>query len=278
MGIVYGLIAALSWGTGDFLISRATRQIGWQWALLCGQLVGIVAIGLVITVRGDPMPSWGPAWLNAIAVNLLNLLGTLLLYRAFAIGTLAIVSPIAAGFAAVTAMLAVLGGEQIELLTLSGAGLVIGGVMVVSRGKSETDVNLRGVPEAIGVAISFGLFFWLLKDVTATFGIAWPVLIGRVLTAIAAVTVLMLARPAPPQWRRLPLHFIIGASMLDTLAFLAYNTGIATAYVSVVTALASIFSAVTVILAWLVLREQLARSQWLGVIGILVGVLLVSLT
>ncbi len=277
MGIVYGLIAALGWGAGDFLITRAARQIGWQWALLWGQSVGIITIGLVIAVRGDPLPPWGPAWLSAIAVNLLNLTGTLLLYRAFAIGTLAIVSPIAASFAAVTAILALLGGERIDLMTLAGSGLVVSGVMVVSRGQSTGRINLRGVPEAVGVALSFGLFFWLLKDVTATFGIAWPVLIGRVLTATAAGFMLLLVRPALPHWRQLPFHFIIGASILDTLAFLAYNIGITTAYVSVVTALASIFSAVTVVLAWLVLREQLARSQWLGVVGILIGVLLVSL-
>lgn len=277
MGIIYGLIAALGWGAGDFLITRATRQIGWQWTLLLAQLTGIVAIGLVLLGRSDPLPLWGPAWPMAVAVNLLNLAGTLLLYRAFAIGTLAIVSPISASFAAVTAALALLDGEQLGAITLAGTGLVIGGVVVVSRGPGKGRADLRGVPEAIGVAISFGLFFWLIGDVTATFGIAWPVLIGRIVTALGAVMILVLSRPARPRLGAAHGGLIIAASALDTIAFLSFNTGIATAYVSVVTALASIFSAVTVVLAWLVLRERLARSQWLGVAGILAGVLLVSL-
>ncbi|MCS6887687.1 DMT family transporter [Chloroflexus sp.] len=277
MGIIYGLIAALGWGTGDFLITRATRQIGWQWTLLLAQLTGIVAIGLVLLGRSDPLPPWGPAWPMAVAVNLLNLTGTLLLYRAFAIGTLAIVSPISASFAAVTAALALLDGEQLGAITLAGTGLVIGGVVVVSRGPGKARADLRGVPEAIGVAISFGLFFWLIGDVTATFGIAWPVLIGRIVTVLGAVMILVLSRPARPRLGAAHGGLIIAASALDTIAFLSFNTGIATAYVSVVTALASIFSAVTVVLAWLVLRERLARSQWLGVAGILAGVLLVSL-
>jgi uncharacterized membrane protein len=47
--------------------------------------------------------------------------------------------------------------------------------------------------------------------------------------------------------------------------------------VSIVTALASIFSAVTVLLAWVFLRERLHVVQWAGVAGLLIGVLLVSL-
>jgi uncharacterized membrane protein len=73
------------------------------------------------------------------------------------------------------------------------------------------------------------------------------------------------------------LLFVIGAGVLDTAAFICFNIGISGAYVSVVTALASIFSAVTVLLAWVFLRERLSVSQWAGVAGLLVGVLLVSM-
>jgi hypothetical protein len=44
------------------------------------------------------------------------LAGTLLLYRSFAIGTLALVSPIASAFAVVSALLALLAGERPALL------------------------------------------------------------------------------------------------------------------------------------------------------------------
>ena len=39
----------------------------------------------------------------------------------------------------------------------------------------------------------------------------------------------------------------------------------------------SLFSAVTVLMAWVILRERLSRAQWAGVAVILFGVLLVSL-
>jgi drug/metabolite transporter (DMT)-like permease len=240
------------------------------------QLIGIGTIGIVLLASSDTPPPAREAWLLAIGVNLFNLVGTLLLYRAFAVGALAVVSPIAAGFAVVTAGLAMTDGERLGQLALVGTALVIGGVVVVSRGQGRGETSTRGVPEALGAALALGIFFWLIGRVTPQMGIAWPVLVGRV-TGVLASLLALLARGAQPV--RLPRGLwpaVLAATVFDTTAFLAYNGGIAGAYVSVVSALASIFSAVTVLLAWVVLRERLARAQWAGVLAILLGVLLVS--
>ncbi|MEO7001640.1 MAG: EamA family transporter [Ktedonobacterales bacterium] len=74
------------------------------------------------------------------------------------------------------------------------------------------------------------------------------------------------------------LVFVIPTSLLDTAANVAYNVGIdnAGALTSVVATLSSLFSVVTVLLAWVFLRERLARWQWVGVAAIFVGVALVN--
>ena len=71
--------------------------------------------------------------------------------------------------------------------------------------------------------------------------------------------------------------WVVPVALLDTAANIAYNIGITTALTSVVVTLSSLFSAVTVLLAWVVLRERLALWQWVGVLTILLGVLLVNL-
>lgn len=277
MGIVLGLLAALGWGGGDFLLSRIARRVGPLTALLYVQAAGVVSISLVLAARRDLPPLDPQLWLMAIAVNGLNVAATLLLYRAMAVGKLVIVSPIVASFAAVTAALAFLSGERLAPMTLGGVVLVLTGVIVVSSGPVGETVTLAGVPAALGSALAYGVFFYLLRPVAAELGIAWPILVGRFMGVAAAAVALgwQRRRPAPLTSRLVAM--IILATILDTLAFLSYNLGIVTAYVSVVTALASIFSAVTVLLAWIVLRERLVSYQWAGVVGILIGVLLVSL-
>ena len=64
--------------------------------------------------------------------------------------------------------------------------------------------------------------------------------------------------------------------MLDTAAFVFNNAGLHTGQVSVVSVLASLYGAVTVVLAWIFLRERLDLSQWLGIALIFAGIVLVS--
>jgi drug/metabolite transporter (DMT)-like permease len=69
---------------------------------------------------------------------------------------------------------------------------------------------------------------------------------------------------------------LLVASALDSGALLAFNLGIGQTYTTITTALTSLYSAVTILLALLFLDERLRTGQWIGVGVILAGVLLVS--
>ncbi len=69
---------------------------------------------------------------------------------------------------------------------------------------------------------------------------------------------------------------LAGVGTLDTLAFIANNVGTTRGLVSVVSVLGSLFSVVTVLVAWGALGERLAIRQWLGVALVLASVALVS--
>ena len=100
--------------------------------------------------------------------------------------------------------------------------------------------------------------------------------------AVGSTLVAVLARRRRGETLRVSLGvgivaLAIGAAVADTLAWFMYIRGSATGYATIVTALASLFSVVTVLLAWRFLRERLALHQWAGVGIILLGILLVSL-
>jgi drug/metabolite transporter (DMT)-like permease len=283
MGILFGLTAALCWGIADFVVTRVARAIGVLQAFFYVQCLSMLATAALLLVRpGAPAPS-ASTWALAIGISLINLVGALLLYRSFAIGTLALVSPIASAFGVVTALLALATGERPATAALAGAVLLIAGVIVVSRSHQgdgaggHRGATLRGVPEAIGVMFCFGVAFWALDYVTPALGVLWPVLAIRLIETVGALLCLLYRRTLPAPLSGQTWGLVIGVALLDTLAFVAFNLGLGTAYTSIVTALASLFSAVTILLAWGLLRERLAPGQWVGVGVILVGVLLVSL-
>jgi drug/metabolite transporter (DMT)-like permease len=70
---------------------------------------------------------------------------------------------------------------------------------------------------------------------------------------------------------------LAAVGLMDTAAFVANNAGLHIGPVSVVSVLASLYGAVTVLLAWIFLRERLERSQWLGIVLIFIGIVCVSI-
>lgn len=278
MGIFFGLVAALCFGLADFTVTQTTRRIGVRQALAAIQLFGVLAVGVVLVIAQQAPPRSLTVWAFMVGISVANFVGTLLLYRAFAIGTLSLVSPIASGFAVVTAVLALSTGEHPPVLTLVGTALLIIGVIVVTRTQGITGApSLAGIPEALGAAICIGIYFWALNQITPTLGIIWPVWVTRLVQLLCALFVLGLRGPFGLQkvGRMAPLLLL--AALFDSGALFAFNLGIGQTYTTITTALTSLYSVVTVLLAWLFLRERLTSGQLAGVGVILAGVLLVSI-
>ncbi len=294
MGILLGLLAALGWGSADFLARSATRLVGTYRTLFFMQLIGLFCLSVYLCATGELVrllgtSGWQP-WAWGVLVALLNVVGSLALYRAFEVGVLMIVSPIAASYAALTVVLALLSGETLSRLRGVGIGLaLIGAAVAATSFVSPQDVNTelgeqrrkhritRGAGMALFAAVIYGVMFWLLGfHVTPALGGIAPIWLIRLVTPCALA---LFAAPAR-QSLRLPSGrgwwVIIGVGVLDTAAYVANTIGFATHQIAVVSVLASLFSTVTVLLAWLFLRERLHWSQWLGVASIFVGVALVS--
>ncbi|HZC07302.1 MAG TPA: DMT family transporter [Ktedonobacterales bacterium] len=313
-GVLLGLTAALFWGVADYCLRGATHAAGTFRALYFMQVVGLLALLLGVEV-------WRPLsfahatpglTLAAAALSLIILMGAALLYRSFAVGKLAVVSPIAASFGAITTILALLSGERPTVLQLVGLALLLVGVVLSGIAPTQPDDMAQaiarqpgaerrwlgpGVAEALGATVLFGGAYWAMRYVVGPLGGVQTAMIGKA-TDLVALTVVVLAAwasrrfvgavslaqgVATPEERALaprsPLfwRWLIPGAILDTAANVAYNFGVTGALTSVVATLSSLFTAVTVVLAWIFLRERLTRVQWSGVLFILAGIALVNL-
>ena len=70
------------------------------------------------------------------------------------------------------------------------------------------------------------------------------------------------------------LVFTMG--FLDTFAFIISNRGMLMEHIAVVSVLGSLYGAVTVALAAIVLRERISRWQFAGIVTIFAGIFLIS--
>jgi len=77
-----------------------------------------------------------------------------------------------------------------------------------------------------------------------------------------------------------PVHLliiIIFSGILDVFGLLTYNMGISTEFVSIVAPISSAFPVVTIILAYIFLKERMVLNQKIGAVLILTGLILISL-
>jgi drug/metabolite transporter (DMT)-like permease len=292
MGILFGLVTALCWGSADLFARFATRRIGTFRTMLYMQTCGFCLLTLVMPRLGGwghlfDGSGWQP-WAWGILAGVLNTSSTLALYRSFEIGKMSVVAPLSASYPVLTMVLSALTGERLTALLLFGLVVTILGVIFVARGEHEPDeANRDGMTEpakkglgmgwALFSAFGFGIMFWLLGlRVVPLLGSTPSVWIIRLTSVLTTALVMLFARQsrALPLRRDMPL--ILGVGMLDTCAYVFNNYGMLHEQTSVVSVLASLYGAVTVALAALFLREKVTASQWLGIVAIFVGVVLIS--
>lgn len=294
MGILLGLTGAISWGVADFAARFATRRVGAYRTLFFMQFFGLVLMTVFLESTGGisrgVAPGWQP-WALAAFAGVLNTMSSLSLYYAFQIGVMSIVAPISSSYPALTVALALLSGERIQPLRAAGLALTLTGVVLAatsfapnSNGESSaanasSRAHLaKGVSWAILSAIGFGFLFWFLGfHVVPVAGSAFSVWMIRLSTFL---TLALVAAPAR-QTLRLPSGnvwwLLVAVGVMDTVAFVANNAALHIGQVSVVSVLASLYGAVTVLLSWIFLRERLERTQWFGIALIFLGIILVSL-
>ena len=270
--IALALGASLTWGFADFFGPLKGRTLGALRVLVYVQLGGLVVIALIVAIRWE-----GPADLDAlfaIPAAVSGTLGLYAFYRGMAVGAMSIVAPIAGISAAVPVVFGIATGDRPSLWQWLGIAGALGGVFLASREPGRGGKVAAGVGLALLAAIGFGGYFPPMHAAgNADFW--WASLIFRMTSTSIILAAVAIRRPslavAPMQ---VPLLALVGVGdMLGNLLFAAASTS---GLVSITSVLASLYPIITVLLARLVLKERVARSQEAGIVLTLTGVALIS--
>ena len=293
-GLLTGLTAALFWGSLDVITALGSRVIGSLRVTAGMQAVTAVAFLAIFLVTGATLPT-DPRELGLAA--LLGLVGAgayLSYFTGLQFGPIAVVSGMVAAFGGLTVVLSVvLRGESLSLLQAAGATIATVGVLLTALafdgGLRATRFAGPGVVFAVVALVLFSLMA-ITTDV-ALETMTWIEIytIARVVNAaIGTIAVLVLARRAGsalgqrptdgPVWsERRIVGAIVVAGVLDVLGLIAFATGLETAPTWMVGLAASLGPAVTIIVAVAFLGERLRPIQWVGLVGILTGMVCIAI-
>ncbi|MFN0070161.1 MAG: EamA family transporter [Chloroflexota bacterium] len=276
---VLALLASVSWGIGDFLGGLKSRSLPLLVVLACSQISGLLAIALLVLVRGAPPPDarFIPF---ALAGGLAVTVGLGAFYRALAVGTMSIVAPISAVGSAVPVFYGMLLGERPGIGQLVGMLLATMGVVLAAREPPKPGDSGRSLAAGAllaGVAaLGFGCFLTAMHQASER-DAYWATLVQR-MTTLAILGALVLAQR--PSFKPAVSHRwgLAAIGLLDVSAAVLFSVASSQGLVSLIAVMASLYPITTVLLAHLILGERLTLSQRLGTGAAFAGVALISLT
>ena len=273
--ILWGFASMFAWGTGDMIARYATIRLGGPAVALIVLAVGI-APPLALGLSGYPSLEdiAGVEFiLLATTAGLLFSLGYVFFYQGLERGMVSIVSPLSASWLAVTTVLAaILFNESIGWVKGGLISMVLLGIFVISA-RDRSGASLAGVWYGLAAMSTFGVAFTLWKPIVEEVGPYVAVVSVRLVATVALSSYLALKRPVGADFTRNAMLLVIAAAVLDSLGFVSYNLGIERAEVSLIAPISAAYPVVTLVLAWVLLRERIGAVRMTGIVVLLGSVI-----
>ncbi|HWU31827.1 MAG TPA: DMT family transporter [Marmoricola sp.] len=258
--ILWSLLGAAAYGVSDFIGAVASRKSSaWPVAFVSSVGGAVVAALVAITLPGHPSTSH---FVWAAFAGLGSGIGTAFLYRGLSTGRMGVVAPISAvAAAALPVIVSTIGGERPPILAWAGIALALPGIWFVSQEEGST-FGGSGVVDGLIAGIGFGIGFVGLGHVPQSAG-WWPLTIMN-LTSAVAIVLIATAMRAKVFSHEPATYFGLFGGALAVLAMIGFVLATSHGLVSIAAVLVSLYPAVTIVLAVMLLHERVHRIQHLG--------------
>jgi uncharacterized membrane protein len=268
VGYVFALLAALAYGGGDFLGGFGARKCAWPVVAMIAQAAGLVPLSLLAVTFGGDMAVRDFGW--CLVAGFGAGVAVCLLYKSLADGKMSVIAPI-------TALCAIVLPSLVAAMTgplpsgLACAGIVAAGPALLLISHDPTGPALSGISgSSIGIAMLAGVGIaveYIAFKHCSPAAQLWPALVSRMIAAGLCLTYTIANRRAVAfSTPASALVIMLAAGVLDGSANALLLVALHHGELATVATLTSLYPAVTIILAGLLLHERTNRWQKLGLV------------
>lgn len=272
--IGFGLAAAVCWGAGDFSGGLATKHNSVYSVTVVSQLIGLLLLPGLVLLVGDPLPPVVDMLWGGFA-GIFGALGLVVFYRGLAMGRMGVIAPVTSVMtAAIPVAFGLLTAGLPETHRLIGIIIAFFAVWFVSQSDGGQELDRYSLGVGLLAGITFGVFFIFLDRASSTTA-TWPLIATR----FASLSMLFVAarfRSQPVGLPRQRVGVVMLAGLFDTGGNVFFALAAHAGRLDIAAVLSSFYSAGTVLLAWIILKEPVSRRQGVGIIAALVAVTLIS--
>ena len=270
-----GLGCAFVWGAGDFSGGQAAKKCNSFLVVFYSQLLGILVLIPPGIIYGLQAPSWGQA-IGAAAGGSFGALGLAALYKGLSLGKMGITAPVSA---VVGALIPIVFSSIFEgtpkVIQYFGLAAAIMAIWLITYERDQNGVRAIDLKYPVIAGLGFGLYFTTI-DQFCDSGIIWPLFASRTGAIVTLAAILSLRGelkiPGSSSW--FPISM---AGLLDAVGSLFFALAAVYGRLDIAAALASLYPITTVLLAWLVLKENMHKRQWAGVMAAISSLVLVAM-
>ena len=280
LSILYGLLSAVSWGAGDFAGGLVSRKLSAYRAVFYSDVIGLILVLLVSTVYREPFPSTFII-INAAIGGMLGTFGLLFLYTSLSQGKMSIAAPVSALFAALIPVVVGLftqglptSNQFIGFMFAFGAIWLISQGQVTGRFRLEHIADLR-LPLLAGLGFA-GYLIFLHRASSGSDLILAPMIISRAAGTVL-ILIVVLARRDSFAVPRDAWGVVSANAFLDLGGNLFFILASQSGRLDISAILSSLYPGITVILAWLFLKEKISMTQITGIISALIAIIFFTL-
>ncbi len=269
-GLALALASSVVWGAADFSGGSLTKRLPTFAVTIVSQAAGFVALLVALGVYGGVT---GRSLALGVLAGVGGGTGLAAFYRALSIGTMSVVSPLAACGAVVPFAIALAAGDRPSALALVGAVAALAGAVLASveERRASSPERGRAIALAVFAAVALGVFVYFL-GLGSREGDVLSTLVGARIGSLAVLLVLAGAMRAPLRLAPAAVPAVAAVGLADVSANALFAVASSRGLLSLVAVLGSLYPVVTVLLAHVLLGERLTRAQQGGVFVALAGV------
>ena len=281
--VTWGALVALSLGVSGIVARIVGRAIGPLPSILGNFVAGLLALVLWFLITGDPI-LWrldGAHWLLAAAAPFT--ITSLLFYVAYSRGPVSVAAPLLGSYPVFVIFGVLALGIYPSAIQWAAMALVMLGIGIVARSgrgaAAEQPTGVGGLPLtiviALGAAFLMGAGIMAAREASAIYGTVQLLLTVRVFGVALLLMILAGALLSRRTNTRFPLRWwpvLAAVGVLDVGAVLALLIATQGEGAAIGAVASSPYAVITVLLAWIILREPIPLRQWGGILLVVVGI------
>lgn len=279
MVALLGILSALSFGIGDFLARFSSREVGFKNSLFWMLIVGAIFYLILFAFFGDGLNPNSIGLSNSFLSGILIMFGLLCLYRGLQMGPVSIVAAITASNPLIVFLIRYALGSEPTLLQWLSTLVVISGAILVSFSANSFQESLgltkKHIKESViisfmaSITLALGLIF--SQEATNTLEPLETVIYIRLFSLLGIASILLFTKSKITLTKKaMPILFFQG--ILETSGYFCLVSAYIFDKASIAVVISSGFGLVTIILARLILKEQISKLQSTGIVLTFLGV------